>query len=255
MQLPIVVTSAIVAGALALALTLWQGPMYEARADVLFSRVSVQASLTGVPNSVTYADAASMASVQSYLSRLRHVVSATLREVGQRPTDRAAHAFLESSRIEVLPASPEVLAYLVQDRKRGRVVPLVNAWAREGTRYRKYLDTRALRTAADDTMLRIRQLERTNNDDSDLYRSMVDKEQQLRTTIALQAGNGTVIRPAGEAYRVGRSPLRATLLGLAAGAILGLALIYIRTLFDIAPQNENVDVWESGEEASKEFVR
>jgi len=223
---PVVVVTALVVGIGALAWTLAQTDRYRAEAGLLLSRTFIDASLTGTPQSTAQTDPAAMAGVEATLADLPLVASRTLRAAGYASGAAARRTFLANSMAEVALGAP-LVSFIVNNRDPRRATLLANTWARTTDAYRVELDGRAVTAALKDVEQRLTRLERGRDTRSELYRSLIDKQQQLQTVLTLQRSSATIIRPATHATQVTRSPASAAVLGTVAGAILGLALIFL----------------------------
>jgi Mrp family chromosome partitioning ATPase len=79
---------------------------------------------------------------------------------------------------------------------------------------------------------RIETLEAEGDRGSALYRSLVDKDQQLATMEALRTSNASVVRTAQEATQVQPRPVRNAILGVLLGLGLGVALAFLWEALD-----------------------
>jgi len=252
---PVVVAGALVIGACALAWSLLASDVYRATAQVFLTRTFVDASLTGTPNSTAQTDPLMMASTQAAIAKLPVVVERTLRKVGRPARTPDVSRFLSRASTDLPAGAPGMVTFIVRDSSGERAVALANAWAREANTYRVSLDTRAVRAARRDIDARLRRLERSGDTRSELYRTLVDKQQQLQTILTLSARSGTLVREAAKATTARRGPVASALLGLAAGAILGVAIAFLWELFvPAATEKETFPPRVPRRERAEEFV-
>jgi uncharacterized protein involved in exopolysaccharide biosynthesis len=221
---------AVVGLVVGLASTLGNETLYSAQAQVFFSNINYQASITGTPNATAYANAATVAATESQLARTSAVVRPTL---AATDSSSSVSGFLARAKVAPVVSAPNILSFKVEDASPHRAQRLANRWARVATSYRQRLDTAAIREAIAQIDARLGQLEKSGagGTSSDLYRSLIDHKQQLETMKTLQSANGTVVQQAMSASAIGRSTLRTTGLAVIAGALIGMALAFLWELF------------------------
>jgi capsular exopolysaccharide synthesis family protein len=203
-----------------------QEPLYEATAEVLITRSSPSAAITGVADSgqpertlQTQADIAGTPAVAA------RVVKAL------RLRDRTAEDLLAATSVAPRPNS-DLLRFTLTDRDSGIAQQLATEYARQFTLYRRALDTAAIRRALTDARERLQALERRGEEDSSAYESLLEREQELATLETLLTSNASLVRPAASATRVRPKPLRNAALGLVLGLFLGGALAFIWDALD-----------------------
>ncbi len=224
----VILLCALLVPAAAVLFSLTQRRLYEASAEVLLSRQNLVASLTGTPDPSAYQQADRVAQTQAELAQVPEVAARVLEAVGlpDRPED-----FLNASRVSAK-SNADLLEFRVTDATPALAVRLASEYARQYTLYRLELDTGALEQARTEVESRIAQLEAAGEQDSSLYASLAEKEQQLRTMEALQTSNAFVVRPADKAVLVRPKPIRNGLLGLLLGLALGVGLALAREALD-----------------------
>ena len=209
--------------------SLWQRPLYEASADVLLSRQSLAASLTGTPDALAAQEPGRAAETQANLARVptvaRRVLNAT------ELSDRTIDDFLDSSDVSVK-SGTDLLEFHVTDEDSSTAVALASEYARQFTIYRRELDTAPLRGARREIEARIDELSAEGEKRSDLYNSLADKAQELRTLEALQTANAYLVRPARSAEQTQPRPVKTGVTGFALGLLLGLGLAFLREALD-----------------------
>lgn len=227
---PLVLATTVVVGVGALLWSLFGSAAYRATAQLYLTRTHLDASLTGTPNATAHADAAATASTVATLAELPDVAGRTLRRVGSPSSLKARVAFLKGASTQLPASSPGMVTFAVVEPSRRQAVRLVNAWARESNAYRVELDARAIRVATRDVEARLAELKSAGQIGSELYRSLVDKQQQLLTVLTLQTESATLVREATDAQPARRGPVSSAIFGALAGALLGLGLVFAWSL-------------------------
>jgi polysaccharide biosynthesis transport protein len=223
----IILLAAIVAPVVAGYLAAQQPVSYQASADVLLSGQNLAAVLAGVPvfdplasgDLETQADVARVPAIAQRVLARAHV------------TDRSPEALLGESAVAPR-ATTNILTFSVTDRDPAMAVRLVNAYVEEYTRYRLALDTSALLTARRQIEEGIAAMKASGNASGPSYQSLLEKDQQIATMVALEGSNATVIRSADGAARLGPQTKRDALLGLLLGLGLGVGLAFLRESLD-----------------------
>ncbi|MCP9487168.1 MAG: Wzz/FepE/Etk N-terminal domain-containing protein [Gaiellaceae bacterium MAG52_C11] len=223
-----VLQAVVLVPAAAIGFSLSQTRLYEATAEVLLSRQNLATQLTGTPDATLNLQADRVAQTQAGLARVPDVARRVLRKTGVRMT---AAEFLESSSV-----SPQQNADLVEFRVTHRVPriarQLATAYAQQFTEYRRELDTRALTRARIDVEETLAELAQAGDSRSTLYRSLLEKQQQLETLEALQSSNAFPVRDAEQSEQVQPRPVRNAILGLGLGLVLGLGLAFLWEALD-----------------------
>ena len=219
---------ALVSAGVAVLLSLRQEPLYEGSAEVLLSRQSLAASLTGTPDPFLGQDAQRMAQTQADLARVPAVAEGTLAATREQMT---VEEFLSRSSVEPA-ANADILVFRVTAGNRELAGELTSEYARQFTAFRLELDTAALEGARAEVEERIASLEASGAAGSELYASLVEKESELRTMEALQTSNAFVVREATRAEQVQPEPVRNGILAFVLGLALGIALSYLRETLD-----------------------
>jgi Mrp family chromosome partitioning ATPase/capsular polysaccharide biosynthesis protein len=212
----------------ALFFSLNQQRLYEASAEVLLSRENLATSLTGAVDPSFNQQADRIAETQARLARVPAVVQSTLDAAGVEMTVKD---FLESSSVTAR-ANADLLLFQVTHEDPATARRLATEYARQFTLYRRELDTAAIAGARREVQERIDELEASNAERTPLYRSLVEKDQQLATMEALRTSNASVVRPAGETEQVQPRVVRNVLLGLLLGLGLGIGLAFLWEALD-----------------------
>ncbi len=225
----VVILVALLAPAVAVALSLRQTPVYEASADVLLRYENLAGALAGVNDVSSRPDPARGAETQAILAATPPVAQRALEEsglTGLTPTE-----LLDASSVEADP-NADVLTFSVRNEDPQVAEQLASAYATAYTEYRQELDTGAIAKARTEAQARIDQLEASGDDTSALYTSLVDKVEQLSTLEALQTQNASVIRQADDANQVQPTPVRNGILAGVLGLLLGVGLAFLWEALD-----------------------
>jgi capsular exopolysaccharide synthesis family protein len=142
----------------------------------------------------------------------------------------SGQALLANSSV-VPQVNADVLQFSVRDRDSAVATRLTNAYAGAFVQYKVDLATAALIRARNELDSRIKRLEATGETTSDLYRTLVRNEQQLRTMQLLEARDA-VLPSIGTAAQVAPTPKRTAFFGAILGFVAGLALALLWEALD-----------------------
>jgi succinoglycan biosynthesis transport protein ExoP len=217
--------------AAAVALSLQQKPLYEASAQVLLRYQTLASSLSGIEDPSIWQDPNRLAATQTELARVPELASRVLEATRLR--DRSAKDFLAASSVSAR-SDVDLLEFKVKDSDPGLSARLATEYAREFTKYRTELRTESLRRAREGLRERIDELlaggRRRSN--SGYARSLINKEEQLRTMEELESSNALLLRPASNATQIQPRPVRSGLIGLGLGLVLGIGLAFLAEALD-----------------------
>jgi len=220
----LVLAVVVVITAAGMAYSLTQTPTYRATAEVLLSQENVAATLSGAPDATSAQEPGRYVNTQEQLARVPAVTREAIR-TADVPT--SLDSFRSNSSVTSVPEA-DLLKFQVDDEEPDRARALVDAYAHAFTRYRKALDTRALRLAADDIGARLRRLRAAGDRTSTLYRNLVAKQEDLRVSEALRTSHAVVVRTADDAERIRPRPVRNGILAFVLALMLGVGAAFVR---------------------------
>jgi polysaccharide biosynthesis transport protein len=227
----VVLTAVVLVPLVAVLVSQTRERQYQASATVLLNRQSLAATVNGGQDPNVFQDPERLGRTQAQVARVPEVARRALAEAGI--TDRTPDDLLGSSTVETVPQTDVVIRFNVTDRFPEVAAALATAYARQYTLYRRDLDTSAYKAAQKELREQMAKLRASGIDTgSDLYSSLLEKNENLSTLIALQGSNASVLRVADGATAVGPSTLMNGALGLFLGILIGLGLAFLREAFD-----------------------
>jgi succinoglycan biosynthesis transport protein ExoP len=227
----IVLAATIIVPLIAVPLSLRQDSRYSSSSDVLLSRQDVSNLVTGKANdpAATIGQGSQFTGTQSSLATVRPLLDRVVRVVG--PPADVAQQFRDSAS-----ATPkrgtDLLTLSVKVGDRPLAIRLATTWAEEFIAYRHEIDTSALEASAESARSRLVALQRSGQENTAQYDNLAGSLQQLRSLIALESNNVTLVQPAHSAAQVAPRPKLAAILGILLGLALGIALALIRQATD-----------------------
>ena len=214
--------------AAAVLVSLQQPAEYRSTAQVLLNREDLSAALSGGQDTSSSQDPGRYASTQADLARVPEVANAAIREAG---IDNTLKSVLANSAVTSSPDS-DLLEFEVSHGTREGARELVNSYGSAFVDFRRQVDTQALKRAQTDIEARLETREETGDTSSPLYRALAAKADELRTLEAVQTPRAILVRKADEATQTQPKPLRAGLLALVLGGLLGVALAFVVQALD-----------------------
>lgn len=213
----------------AVVLSLQQRALYQSYADVLLSRQNIGADLSGISDPSFYYQPERVAQTQAELARVPAVAKRVVRASDVQGLD--AFSFLEDSSVSANSDS-DLLRFKVKHPDPDAAISLATEYARQFTQYKSELDTASIVRARQEVTGRLNELVAEGQQDTALYESLVEKEQQLGTIEALQTSTAFLVRPADKAKQIQPRPVRNGLIALLVGIILGVGLAFLREALD-----------------------
>ena len=224
----IVLISLVLVPAAAYVVSLLQEPLYESKAQVLLNRQSLANTLAGTTDPTIFQDAERVVQTQAKLAAVPAVAERTVAAVSA--AGLTASELLKTSSVQPEP-NVDLLEFTVRHEQPGLASRLATTYAREYTRYRTLVETRALVQARRDVRARIAELQASGTTGAVLD-DLLAKEQQLLTLETLQTGNASVVRASGAAEQVQPQVRRNLALGLVLGLGLGILLAFVADALD-----------------------
>ena len=230
----IVLFTVAIATAAAVYVSSRQTRLYSSSADVFLSTQNLASELSSVP--APSVDPAREAATQADLARTPLVAQRALAMAGL--SGRSAIEFLKNSSVTTA-SDADILTFSVTDRSPQVAERLAEDYATAYTQYRHQLDTAAITTARDGIARQLAQLRRAGDQDSSLYASLVEKDQQLSTLQVLQGSNALLVRSAGPASQVQPRPIRNAAVAAVLGLLLGIGLAFLRDTLNTRVRDAN----------------
>jgi Mrp family chromosome partitioning ATPase/capsular polysaccharide biosynthesis protein len=219
---------------IAVAYALQQPKLYAASSEVLLSRDDLGAALAGRPSSSAYEDPARFAQTQASLARVPEVAR---RAVIRAKSNIGPGALLAASRVTPR-GNADLLGFTVTMGNAKLAADLATAYAHSFAQYRLELDTANLTSARVDLERNLAKLKNQGLTGTALYRSLVEKQQELRTLELLKTKPQVVKSPVG-GVQVAPTPKRNAMLGVAIGLLLGLAAAFLWEALDRRVRDES----------------
>lgn len=205
-----------------------QAKIYEASAEVLLSRQDLGSVLTGLPTQSTLTEPERYARTQAALARVPAVAALALRRAGV--TDMSPRQLIQQS--SVTPRNDtDLLTFSVRDRDPERAAALATAYANAFASYKLETETSSIRRANRELRERLRELRDSGGSNTEAYRQLLQKSQDLRTLELLQVP-ASLVRAAADADQVEPRPKRNAALGMMLGLLLGLGSAYVLNALD-----------------------
>ena len=208
-------------------ISLMQTPTFQASAEVLLSQKNLTSGLTGAQT--PYVDPARVAETEAMLARLPEVARRAVK-AAQVPRLNAVE-LLKASSVSTTPGS-DLLTFTVKQSSPELAKRLSTTYARTYTSYRSNLDTQEIADAKAAVSARLATLEAQGGRGSPLYRSLSQKLSQLTALDAFQSPTAVVVQQANEAPKIGPHTARNVFLALVLGAMLGVAVAFLRESLD-----------------------
>lgn len=225
----VIIQAAVIVPLVAVFLASRQHPTYQASADVLLSSQSLAAALVGTPDQTGGLSSDQGLQTQAQIARVPEVARRAI--AAAKVTDRTPDQLLAES--SVTPSSTaNILTFTVTDATAALAPQLATGYARAYIRYRRQLDTQALANASKLIQARLDQIAAQQGRSGQAYQTLVEKQQELETMIALQGSNASLIQTPTGASRLGPHTKRDVVLGIFLGLALGLCIAFLLEALD-----------------------
>ena len=204
-------------------------PVYRATATVYINRTPATAAATGIYDQSAAQDPVRFFQTQADLARDPALLDRVAHSAGGVSGRQLAGMSSVSPS-----ADADLLNFSVESSDGRAAASLANAYARGFTRFQPEQNRTSLNTALETVRSKMATLRDGGVvQSSPVYAELLNRESQLETALALQAGNAPrVVQPAGGAGQIRPRPQRSALLGLALGTILGIGLAFLREALD-----------------------
>jgi receptor protein-tyrosine kinase len=204
--------------------------IYQATSTVYINRTPAVATATGVYDQSASSDPVRFFQTQADLARQPALLQRAVRAArvsGFSANDLAGNSSVSPS------SNADLLIFNVSDAKPDVAVALVNAYAREFTKYEPAQNVQALNRALATVDAKLASLRAQGIKSGPVYGQLLERESELASALAIGGGpTPKVVQPAGGAGKIKPRPKRNALLGLALGAILGIGLAFLREALD-----------------------
>ncbi|HET6494525.1 MAG TPA: Wzz/FepE/Etk N-terminal domain-containing protein [Thermoleophilia bacterium] len=225
----IILAAVVLVPLLAVSYSLQQTPVYEASAKVLLSQQSVANSLTGISDPNASVQDLIRVQTQADVARAPEIAEGVVAAVDG--LESSPEQFLADSSVAVV-EDTEILEFTASNTDPDLAVAGTAEYANQYTKYRQKLDTASPGAARRAVSRRLEELAAAGESEGALYSSLVKREQELRTLQTLQTSNAKVIDTPDGASQVSPQPVRAGVIGLLLGAVLGVGLAFVREALD-----------------------
>jgi Mrp family chromosome partitioning ATPase len=216
----VLLTAALVT-AVAVALSARQESLYKASADVFLGSETPTSDLT---SGVTSANPERVLSTQSRLAQLPAVAVRTLELAGiPGRGDLVTDSSVAAS------GQADILTFSVTAPGAELATRVATAYAKSYTEYRRKIDTNALVTARKRIERQLKNLLASGvSRTSRLYSALEQRRGEISTAEALRGSKALLVRSASGAVKVQPKPTRNAILGALLGLFLGVALVLLR---------------------------
>jgi tyrosine-protein kinase len=212
-----------------------QTKVYAASSEVLLSRQDIGSTVTGVTNANLFTDPDRYATTQAAIARVPGVAQRAV--VASGVMGITADELLADSTV-VPRSNADLLRFTVQNVAPVAAGKLATAYAQAFAAYRYELDTGELAKARTDLEKNLQRFRKQGATDTDIYRQLAEKAQELKTLELLQT-KPPVVTSAGSGGQIAPTPKRTAMLGAAFGLLLGLCAVFLWEALDKRVRDES----------------
>jgi len=224
----IVIQAAILIPAAVLAFTLTQSDLYRGEAQVLLNAQDPTERVLGSVQGQKSVDELDRdAATQAEVAHSPELARGVLRSVEAR--GQSVDDLLDSTAVDARSGS-DLLTFQADDPSPSRARRIADAFASEYVRYRAQLAAASIEEDKRAVAQRLASLDPGAS--PALSRRLRSTLRELETVSALQGAGADVVRRADDAEKVRPRPVRNTAIGFVLGLVVGLALAFVRDLFD-----------------------
>lgn len=222
-----VLLAAIVVPVAAYLMSARQPKVFQATSEVLLNRQDLGSVLTGLPTTNTVTDPNRYARTQAELAGVPDVARAAINKAGveMEPLD-----LIVSSSVTPREDS-DLLTFAVRHSDPGVAASLATAYANAFTAYKLQMETSNLVRARRELQGRLAELRRTGGAETEAYRQLAQKSQDIRT-LELLLAPASVVRTATSGNQIEPTPRRNAMLGVMLGLFLGLGGAFVLNALD-----------------------
>lgn len=226
-RLVVIVAAIVLVPAIAYGVSELQDPVYEGGATVL---ATFKEPVVGVAEDDTFNrdDAQRFAATQAGIARTPQVAERVALTLGG---GESASDVLDDSGVAPRTGT-DLIDFTFRDGDRARALRGAETYAREFVAHRAELEQQTLEDAGQAVSDRMAELAARGQDDSELYRQLAERRGRLRTLAALPDTSVQFVGRDDQATTVSPRTTRNVVLGVALGALLGLALAFLREALD-----------------------
>jgi succinoglycan biosynthesis transport protein ExoP len=230
----VVLLALVLVPAAAIAVSLFQHPVYRGTAKVLVSQQNLAQTVAGVPDPAATQDPLRTLQTQADLAHITAIADRLRRAVG---TTMTVPQILRACSVTPKTNS-NLLVFSCESGDASLARRLATGYAQQYTLYRHQLDTGSLRSARRDILAQVAKLDGTTSAVEAAERAaLLEKAQQLQTLESLQASNVAVVQVAAAATQISPRPVRNGMLGVLLGGVLGIGLVFLLEALDTRVQS------------------
>jgi tyrosine-protein kinase len=230
LRLRLIIFIVIVTAASAVLFSLHQSPLYQASAQVYFKNQSLTVSQAGTVTPTANTQTADRTiQTQALLARTHEVAQAALNTLTPADSSLSAQKLLDDSSVAPDP-NADILVFKVQNGDADRAVRLANVYAAAFVRARNSRDAAGFKAAYDQIQ---KELSGANAPKQQLaLANLQEQAQQYALQEVLAKNNAEVVQTATDASKIRPAPVKAGIIGVILGLIIGIAAALLVNALD-----------------------